>query len=206
MGKFNVSGLSIEDIMNIDFDELNKLSRSDLARLTSRLTSTANKRIKRLLKSDVNEISPALSSISQRLGKGKDTAFFSVKGKDVNQLRNEFARVKYFLNLKTSSITGTKKLKKETYKRLGINELADDWSSAKNKRFWKLYRDIVKRKGGEEQVNEFYGSDNIQQLLVSKFKWKRKNDDILNEMELELQSLYEENQENDEFDYTDIFG
>lgn len=200
----DVSGLSIEDIMDIPFEMLNNLNRRDLAKITSRLSSTANKRIKRLLNTEYKEVSPALESVLNRVKKSGTTAF-SVKGKDVNQLRNEFAQVKKFLNLKTSSIKGTKEVEKQTYQRLGIDTKSPEWSVAKRKRFWSLYRKLVRNKGGEEQVNEFYGSDNIQKLLLEKFNWNKKFDDIINEMEKELTNIYEESQIIDD-DYNDIFG
>ena len=54
----NVKGLSIKDILNIDLDAFNNLSESDLRKITSRLVSASNKRIRRLKEHDIN--SPAL--------------------------------------------------------------------------------------------------------------------------------------------------
>ena len=203
----DVSGLSIEDIMDIPFEMLNKLNRRDLAKITSRLASTANKRIKRLLNSEYGEVSRALESIINRVKKSGTTAF-SVKGKDVNQLRNEFAQVKNFLNLKTSSVVGTKKVINKTLERLGVDRT--NWSNAKNKRFFKIYRKLVEEYGGnDEKFKEWYDSKNIQRVLSEKFKWKNKDDDILDIMRKHLDELYEDKERNDDElddEYRDIFG
>lgn len=203
----DVSGLSIEDIMGIPFEMLNTLNRRDLAKITSRLASTANKRIKRLLNSDYGEVSRALESIINRVKKSGTTAF-SVKGKDVNQLRNEFAQVKNFLNLKTSSVVGTKKVINKTLERLGVDR--SNWSNAKNKRFFKIYRKLVEEYGGnDEKFKEWYDSKNIQRVLSEKFKWKNKDDDILDIMRKHLNGLYEDKERTDnelDDDYNDIFG
>ena len=49
--KYDVSGKSFTDIMNISIKELESMSRSDVANVTSRLVSVANKRIRRMTKS-----------------------------------------------------------------------------------------------------------------------------------------------------------
>ena len=49
--KYDVSGKSFSDIMNISIKELQSMSRSDVAKVTSRLVSVANKRIRRMIKS-----------------------------------------------------------------------------------------------------------------------------------------------------------
>lgn len=112
----NVKGLSIQQIMNIDLDTFNSLKESDLRHITSRLVSAGNKRIRRLEKLDIN--SPAYQSLG-------DNKRFSTKldantsvTQRVNRLRQEFARVRSFLTLKTSTARGYQTFKKETFKRL----------------------------------------------------------------------------------------
>lgn len=104
--KFDVSGMSIDDIMSMDWDDVKRLSRSELAKVTSRLASAGNKRLRRMEKSGIT-YSPAYSSAMRGGGN------FSVKGKGVNELRTEFARVRNFLNLKTSTVKGAKEFKKK---------------------------------------------------------------------------------------------
>lgn len=120
-GTIDVTGLSIGDIMNIDIDTFNKLGSQDLRRITSRLVSAGNKRIRALEKKGIS--SPALRSLGE-------TQKFSVKmpkGLDkqqiANKLRQEYSRVRSFLSKKTSTIRGyneyVKDVKEEISKSIG---------------------------------------------------------------------------------------
>ena len=109
--RYNVGGLSINQIMDIDPQTFYKMGERELKDVTSRLVSAGNKRIRRLEKHNI--LSPAYRSL------GTDTRF-SVKlpkgidGKQrVNALRQEYARVRNFLTAKTSTISGYNKLQKE---------------------------------------------------------------------------------------------
>lgn len=103
----NVKGLKISDILNIDLDTFNNLSESDLRKITSRLVSASNKRIRRLKEHDIN--SPALRGMG-------DLESFSTKLDEtispqqrVNQLRHTFSQMRSFLTSETSTIKGYKK-------------------------------------------------------------------------------------------------
>ena len=103
----NVKGLKISDIINIDLDTFNNLSESDLRKITSRLVSASNKRIRRLKEHDIN--SPALRGMG-------DMESFSTKLDEnispqqrVNQLRHTFSQMRSFLTSETSTIKGYKK-------------------------------------------------------------------------------------------------
>ena len=103
----NVKGLKISDIINIDLDTFNNLSESDLRKITSRLVSASNKRIRRLKEHDIN--SPALRGMG-------DMESFSTKLDEtispqqrVNQLRHMFSQMRSFLTSETSTIKGFKK-------------------------------------------------------------------------------------------------
>lgn len=100
--KIDVTGMSIDDIMGMDWAVINKLSEKDLRVLSGRLNSAANKRVKRLESSGLKDFSPAYAHIKE---KGK----FSTKGKDAVALKNEIQRATGFLSAKTGSIQGAKK-------------------------------------------------------------------------------------------------
>lgn len=111
-----VSGLSVNDIISMSGADLSKLSLSDLRKVTGRLVSAGNKRIRRLEQAGLTPSSLAKLDISG--------GAFSTKGKDVNQLRAEFVRARQFLKNKTSTVSGYKKQLKDTEKRLqekGVN-------------------------------------------------------------------------------------
>lgn len=119
----DVTGLSVSDIMNISIDDFNKLNESDLRRLTSRLVSASNKRVRALENRDI--ISPAYR------GLGTDTRFSTKLPKGinatqrVNALRQEFSRARSFLSAKTSTIRGynefTSNVKTELAEKLGVS-------------------------------------------------------------------------------------
>lgn len=93
---YKVSGKSVKDLVNLSATDIKNMNRQELSQVVSRLSSAANKRLKRFEKAGIE--TPATR---QAMKKGK----FSVKGKDIKQLRTEYKRVKGFLN----SETGTRK-------------------------------------------------------------------------------------------------
>lgn len=130
-----VSGLSVQDILGMDVAQFNKLNAKELRQITSRLSSAANKRIVNFQKS--GEDSPALSDVMQSGGK------FSVRGKNLGELRKEFTRAKGFLEQKTSTVTEWKKVRSRTIKTLekqhGIKVSKDQFS-----KFFKVYERLRK--------------------------------------------------------------
>lgn len=103
-------GRSIQDIMYMDIEEFSHLSKSGLRQAVSRLADAANKRLKRLSKSDV--VSPAYMEVLDNGNK------FSTRGKSEIELQIEFRRVSNFLQDKTSTIKGSREYMEETRKNL----------------------------------------------------------------------------------------
>lgn len=105
-----VSGKSVTDILNMDIRDFNKLGISDLRKVVGRLVSAVNKRIRRFMKSGIS--TPATRSLE------KSGGMLSTKGKDLNQLRTEYARGRDFLNMETSSRKGYEDVQKKTVETL----------------------------------------------------------------------------------------
>lgn len=198
----NVKGLTIDDIMNIDPNDLMRLSAKDLRALTNRLVSASNKRIRRLERTDLGRTSPAYISVSKRGGK------FSTRGKNVNQLRNEFASAQTFLNFKTSTVKGWNETRADVEQRLG-----GDMTEYQSKKFWKTYRELEERLGGfldkthSGKTNRT--SDRIQKMLYQTYNeqsWRKGRKKIEEIMVNRYNELYEEEQEslNEEND-NDVF-
>ena len=101
-----VSGLSVKKILSMDVSEFNKLNKRDLQKITGRLVSAGNKRLRRAEQAGVT--SPAFAFIRDNGG------FFSTKDKNINQLRSEFVRAKNFLESETGTIKGAIKFRKES--------------------------------------------------------------------------------------------
>lgn len=96
---------STEDALNMEIDDLMVLSRSQLARVVSRISDTANKRIERMDKKGIK------TSASARAKKGGK---FSVKGKTQIELIQEYQRAKQFLTAKTGGIKKSKSTLQKT--------------------------------------------------------------------------------------------
>ena len=180
----NVSGLTIEDILDMDFNDINKLNRKDLSAITSRLVSASNKRIRRLEKSTKGQTSPSLKNL-----KGKT---FSVKGKNTNQLRQEFANAKNFLQNKTSTIQGWEKEKKAIAQRSGFKNVKD------SKKFWNVYSNFQRN---NPDLVKARGSDRVQEILHQEFENIDDENFMENFLEKVERGYYEE--ELDEFDEDD---
>lgn len=89
--------------------------RREYAREVSKKASIANKRLRRLEKSDLIN-NPAYKQWLNYDG----GVNFSVKGKDYNALQKEMARINQFLNAKTSTIRGTNSVLKGIAENTGI--------------------------------------------------------------------------------------
>ena len=174
---------TINDLINISVEELNSMSKRDLSRVVSRLSSTANKRLQRF--DDKGNITPATISAEKSGGR------FKAKGKTINQLRSEFIRVRNFLNLKTSTVRGYKKFKEDFFDRVeaksGIRlRMTDD----KLSRFWRIYDKTA-------NLSPFFkGSDQRQKMVFDMFVEMENKDDeeILADIQNRFNNWYEEQQ------------
>lgn len=183
--------MKISDILNWDLQEFISSDRRSLAEATSLLARAANKRVKRLEKLEIE--SPALKSL-KRTG----NTHFGTKGKDLNQLREEFVRVKHFLESKTSTVSKFREIEKDTYKRMGFvgqpsKEIRDT--------IWDVYHELEET---ESTLLKEYGSSETQKLIAEDVKKGEGFTETLNTVKEELRKLYEEKQIKD-FDAEDVF-
>lgn len=119
-----VSGMSVNDILNMSEKKFNSLKEKKLKLVVGRLVSAVNKRVRRFEKAGIS--TPATRSLEKSGGK------LSVKGKSLNELRSEYARARNFMNMETSTRKGYEKVQKkisETLRERGYditpNELDD---------------------------------------------------------------------------------
>ena len=126
-----VKGLSVNAIMNMDYDTFNSLNLRDLKTVTSRMISTANKRIARM--EAKGEQSPALRAVN-RGGK------LSVENKNLNEVRAEFIRAKGFLMNKTSGLVGWMRVRKQTV--ASLNEIGVNIDLKHLDQLWDLYEKL----------------------------------------------------------------
>lgn len=127
-----VSGMSVQDILNMDIETFNKLNKSDLRKVVGRLVSAGNKRLRSFERA--GESSPATRHVV------KSGGAFSTKGKDVNALRAEFARAKNFMQSKTGTRKGWKQVKKEVTE--GLKKQGVKMSESQFNEVWKAYEEL----------------------------------------------------------------
>jgi hypothetical protein len=135
--------MKVKEILQLSDVQINKMSRRELAQVTSILSSAANKRIARIEKAGVT--SPAVANVKRHDGK------FSVKGKNTNQLRSEFARARNFMQNATSSVRGAKQSAKQIEKNLGLGETVKKVSKAMPSYLKKEHKRLVQKR---ERLNK----------------------------------------------------
>lgn len=131
-----------KQLQNIMRKKENKIKQ--LKREASRYVSLANKRLKRL-ESNGLKTSPAYQLYLKEGGEK-----FSVKGKNYNQLVSEIARLRNFINAKTSTVRGANNYLKDIAKITGI-----DYSSLKDLRM--------------KSANFFRVADMVEQYLRTSY-------------------------------------
>lgn len=191
---------TIKELIDLDITDVQRMNRRELAAAVSTLASAANKRLTRLELSNVGELSPAYQQAQKRGQR------FSVAGKNVNQLRNEYKAVTQFLKRRTSTISGWKNVRKETYSRIG----GGFKSAAQEKQFWKAYRKLASDEYGAVHA---FGSDETQRLLRQEMTsgGRRSTDALVNTMIARLDEEYEKQQislygeEFEDYDTSDFF-
>lgn len=127
-----VSGMSVQDILNMDNATFNKLTASEMRKVVGRLVSAGNKRLRSFERA--GESSPATRHVA------KSGGAFSTKGKDLNALRAEYTRAKNFLQAKTGTRKGWTKTKRETIE--GLCKQGVEMSEKQFDKIWKAYEDL----------------------------------------------------------------
>lgn len=197
---YNVSGMSINQIMDIDIETFNRMGERELRNITSRLVSASNKRIRRLEKNQI--VSPAYRSLgtntrfSTKLPKNID------KRQRVNALRQEFARARSFLTMKTSTIKGYEKLQKEIVSEIeqqtGFKLKKGQVSTIYDVLHKAQERGIVPVNFGGKKGGSV-GSLQAREIIVNIINDKNVSEEnIMNRLELEMEKF---NANPDEYEY-----
>lgn len=119
--------MKINDILNMTSETFNKMGMKEISKTLNYMVKVANERIDRLKKNRlVNQASKELDrmGIKKSFSVGRDTT--------LNERRNLFMKVKSFLELKTSTITGQQQYEKEVEK--GFKKVGIDISKIKDRR------------------------------------------------------------------------
>lgn len=184
-----VKGKSVQDLLKMGYDEFIHLTGSELRQVTGRMADAANKRLKRMGKTKT----PAVMQAERSGGK------FSTKGKDIDQLRAEYARVRAFLENPSSTKKGYEKLKKE----MG-NEVGDEIPQERAEGFWDVYRRLSEI---DPKFKKLPPSDRIR--AVQREMEARPDQSVeqhMKNIQREMEAEYERQQEErSKVDFSDFF-
>ena len=148
---------SVKTYIQMTQKELRDLSNKDLRSIVQQMADAGNKRIKRLLESEIGATSPVFSK------NGGEIPYYSVKGieigseKERSELIAKYKKLKNVLNpsAKIYSVSAWKKEVKKIEKRIGGPATPD---------MWKAYREIERMYGG--QFPNGYDSTEVQRMVV----------------------------------------
>lgn len=167
--------MTTEEIINLDIEDIQKLSTKQLQRLTTQIVSTANKRVKALQSAGLED-SLILTQMKDFSGRFSS----KIEGKNkLNRLRNTFSNVRNFLLAETSTVRGYKKYNRETAERIAGNKNIRDPEARDfvkryesdielRRDFWRIYNRLK-----ETYPDRFSGkgaSERIQKLIRSQMQ------------------------------------
>lgn len=135
------------------------VDRQAMRREASRLASIANKRIQRLENAGL-QTSPAYQKWISDGGQK-----FGVKGKDYNQVQAELARLRQFLNSKTSTIRGINANLKEMAANTGIKYKNISDLREKSDRFFELSSKVEQYLRSVEDIASAIGYQKIWEAV-----------------------------------------
>lgn len=203
----------LKDLINMDYESLMNLSKKEnldsFKSVLTHMVKGANRRINTLLKSPTGSFSPAYKALKDTNYKKLGINFIkNATSKDTGQLLHLFSVTQRFLKAKSSTLRGWDAIRGGVKKRLGASKMfsktytsksqAYYWR-AKEKKFWKLYNQLVDEYGG---IITELDSDRIQKMLyrIQTMKIKGKDDDFIRStMEEYIDKLYRANQKNQRF-------
>ena len=168
-----------QELLNMDMDTFNRMSKDDLKKAVSILAREGNKRVKEFERS--GEESPATRYIEQSGGK------FTASGKDLNQLRAEFMREKDFIESKSGSVSKWHDVKERT-----MESLSDEGVEISENEFdtmWKAYERL--KESNPEVANKEMKYLVLQEIANMATDRRRTPASIARSMEQKLSEIYE---------------
>ena len=178
---------TLDELLQMTWDDINKMNARDLRHAVRTLNLVANKRIDRLTKA-VNSNKPGVSDRGLYTGQGDIIEKFKISRKaTVNEARNAFANVAHYLNRGTTTMAGAQKEFERQAKQLGI----DNIDNSEMKDLWSKYRTLEEK----HVFTEEFDSEKTQRKSGEMYKaGKYTNQEIFNKVSKELTKAYRENQ------------
>ena len=178
---------TLDELLQMTWDDINKMNARDLRHAVRTLNLVANKRIDRLTKA-VNSNKPGVSDRGLYTGQGDIIEKFKISRKaTVNEARNAFANVAHYLNRMTTTMAGAQKEFERQAKQLGLDNIDNN----EMKDLWSKYRTLEEK----HVFTEEFDSEKTQRKIGEMYKTgKYTNQEIFNRVSKELTKAYRENQ------------
>ena len=185
--KESLKNYTLDELLQMTWDDINKMNARDLRHAVRTLNLVANKRIDRLTKA-VNSNKPGVSDRGLYTGQGDLIEKFKISRKaTVNEARNAFANVAHYLNRGTTTMAGAQKEFKRQAEQLGV----DDIDNAEMKDLWSMYRTLDE----QHLFTEEFDSERTQRKIGEMYMaGKYTNQEIFDKVSKELDDAYRENQ------------
>lgn len=160
--------LTVKKQLKISNKKFESMKAPDLKKAVSILANQANRRVKSLQSQGLE--TPALKYVEKSGGK------FTVKGKNLNELRHEYARLKSFMNMKTSTVSG--QLQVEYRREQILKEKGIEFTEDESKKFWKVYREVEQEGKEDQKLKKKHkkDSDVILEDIVQEFDFEEETD------------------------------
>ena len=178
---------TLDELLQMTWDDINKMNARDLRHAVRTLNLVANKRIDRLTKA-VNSNKPGVSDRGLYTGQGDIIEKFKISRKaTVNEARNAFANVAHYLNRGTTTMAGAQKEFERQAKQLGLDNIDNN----EMKDLWSKYRTLEEK----HVFTEEFDSERTQRKIGEMYKaGKYTNQEIFNKVSKELTKAYNEDQ------------
>lgn len=192
MKPFKTDNMTAQDILNMNIDDLIKLDKRETSRALRTLALVANKRIKRLKENAKKTKDGYVSKQGKRqistdalnwvTNDGKKRSLFGVKkASSRNEMQAQIKKIRQFMQMSTSTVTGATNIRKEREKRLfgKTREQAARGTKTKKARAeiynmfeskmresWSNYRKFLESEGINPHATGVYGSENAISLIA----------------------------------------
>ena len=224
---FYVDGLTVEQILNMDPAEMAKLNKREISRALRTVSLAANKRIDKLLQYATKtkhgyEQNPkakksiATDALNWVTSDGTTKPKFGVrKAANRNQMIAQIGRVRQFMAMKTSTVTGAVNVRKAREKNMfgKTREQASRGQSKREKQktyknfqqmysfVWSAYHKYRELKGQDPHAH-YEDSMQVLSLLGQAITSGMSDEEAVQMAVREMETQYEEQQA----EYNDLFG
>ena len=225
--KFFVDGMTVEQILSMDPAQMAKLNKRDISRALRTVSLAANKRLEKLEKyakktrhgyepNPKGGKSIAVDALNWVTSDGQTKAKFGVRKADNrNQMIAQIGKVRQFMNMKTSTVTGAVNVRKMREKNLfgkTREQMARGKSPAQKQRIYKnlqqMYNTIwsayhkYRELKGQDPHAYYEDSMSVISLLGQNVTSGVSEDEAVRNTIKDMEQQYEEQQAS----YEDLFG